>query len=179
MNNRKILVTGGVKSGKSRYALQLGESFGGDKYFVATAQALDGEMERRIKIHITERPAHWETVEEPVEIGAVLNRHKSGVFIIDCLTLWTSNLLGKYDVTAFGEEARKLALAVAAFNGTVIVVTNEVGLGIIPGDGLSREYGDRLGMLNQEMAQVCDRVVLLVAGLPLEIKKGMKSEEDS
>jgi adenosylcobinamide kinase/adenosylcobinamide-phosphate guanylyltransferase len=172
MNGRKILITGGVKSGKSRYALKLGESFGGDKYFIATAQALDGEMSLRIKKHKDERPAHWETVEEPKEIGDVLNRHKSGVFIIDCLTLWTSNLLEIYDVAAFGDEARRLCGAVAAFNGAVIIVTNEVGLGIIPGDRASREYGNRLGMLNQEMATVCDRVVMLVAGLPMEIKGG-------
>jgi adenosylcobinamide kinase/adenosylcobinamide-phosphate guanylyltransferase len=170
MANRKILLTGGIKSGKSRHALEIGGNLAGDKIFVATAQAWDAEMKTRIEKHKAERSADWRTIEEPLEIAHVLNSHKNGVFIIDCLTIWTSNLLEKADEAEFQKEADRLASAVAEFKGTVILVTNEVGLGIIPANAASRKYGDRLGLLNQKIAAVCDTVAMLVAGLPVQIK---------
>ena len=172
MKGRNVLVTGGQKSGKSRYALMLADAVGGEKFFVATAQPLDGDMARRIERHRMERGEQWKTIEEPVAIAPVLDklRGSDGVLIIDCLTLWTSNMLEQADETAFLQKVEELSQSVAKFGGTVILVTNEVGLGIIPAGPVAREYCNRLGMVNQKMAEVCHSVVMLVAGLPIFIK---------
>jgi len=170
MNGRKFLITGGIKSGKSDYALKIGGSAPGEKFFVATAQPLDKEMRLRIEKHKLSRSDKWKTIEEPRDISGTLGRGESGVFLIDCLTVWTSNLLINTEEEKFREETRRLAEAIQNFKGTVILVTNEVGLGIIPANAQSRMYGDRLGLLNQEMAAICDEVIMLVAGLPIVIK---------
>lgn len=172
MKGAKILITGGVNSGKSDHALQIGDSVPGDKIFVATAQPLDENMRSRIERHRLGRAAHWRTVEEPLDVASVLDGGKAGVFLLDCLTVWTSNLLETKDGDGFRSEAARLASAVRGCEGTVIIVTNEVGFGIIPANERARTYGEMLGMLNREIASVCDTVILLVAGLPIIIKGG-------
>ncbi len=172
MKGAKILITGGVNSGKSDHALQIGDSFPGDKIFVATAQPLDENMRSRIEKHRLGRAAHWRTIEEPLDPASVLNGGKTGVFLLDCLTVWTNNLLETKGDDGFRCEAARLASAVEGCEGTVIMVTNEVGFGIIPADERTRTYGEMLGMLNRRIASVCDRVILLVAGLPIIIKGG-------
>lgn len=167
------MVTGGVKSGKSDYALERGARVDGEKIFLATAQARDEEMKARIENHRKERPAEWRTLEEPFKVADALNRRKTGVFIIDCLTIWTSNHLEVSDDDVFQSQSLLLAEAVGNFGGTAILVTNEVGLGIIPADAASRKYGRWLGSLNRQIAAVCDEVVLMVAGQPVFIKRGI------
>ena len=168
----KTLITGGARSGKSAHALMLAERWDGGKIFIATAEARDPEMKARIEKHRTERGREWITVEEPLAVAKAVTAHGSaGNFIvIDCLTLWTSNLLEQADDAAFARKADELAAAVAAVAASVIVVTNEVGLGIVPADPVSRAYRDRLGLVNARLAAVCGRVILMVAGLPLMIK---------
>ncbi|TBR21515.1 MAG: bifunctional adenosylcobinamide kinase/adenosylcobinamide-phosphate guanylyltransferase [Candidatus Nitrosotenuis sp.] len=168
----KTLITGGARSGKSAYALAMAEQSPGAKVFIATAEARDAEMRARIVKHKAERGPCWITVEEPLNVAEAVAAHgAAGNFIvIDCLTLWTSNLLEGADNAAFAKKADELAGAVAGVAAAVIVVTNEVGLGIVPGDPLSRAYRDRLGLVNARLAAVCGRVILMVAGLPLMIK---------
>lgn len=169
----KTLITGGARSGKSAHALMLAERWqGGGKIFIATAEARDPEMRSRIEKHRTERGREWITVEEPLAVAKAVAAHgaEGNFIVLDCLTLWTSNLLEQADDAAFARKADELAAAVAAVAATVIVVTNEVGLGIVPADALSRAYRDRLGLVNARLAAVCGRVILMVAGLPLMIK---------
>lgn len=170
----KLLVTGGVKSGKSDFALRVADGQAGEKIFVATAQALDDEMKQRIEQHKKERPAEWHTVEEQKNLAAVFEGYDSPdcVMIVDCLTLWTANLMESASDAEFEARTDELASAVTAFGGTAILVTNETGLGIIPENKVARAFGRRLGTLNRKMAQACDKVVLLVAGLPMDIKGG-------
>ena len=166
------MVTGGVNSGKSEYALRIGDSAPGDKIFVATARPMDESMRRRIENHRRGRAAHWTTIEEPLDLASVFDGGESGVYVLDCLTVWTSNLLATTSDEEFRREAARLASSVEGCGGTVVVVTNEVGSGIIPANEQARTYGERLGMLNEKMASVCDKVILLVAGLPIFIKGG-------
>ena len=172
MSNVKILVTGGAASGKSDYAIQAADSLPGQKkYFIATAQPLDDEMKARIKRHKAKRAKNWQTVEEPIDLaGALTGVDTDGsVVIVDCLNLWTSNLLEKND-SEFHEALSKLASVVALFSGSLIAVTNEVGMGIVPADPTTRLFRDRLGAVNREIAKVCKSVVLMVSGIPIQIK---------
>ncbi len=168
----KTLITGGARSGKSAYALMLAERSPGAAIFIATAEARDAEMRARIDKHKAERGHRWITVEEPVAVAKAVTAHGAAgnCIVLDCLTLWTSNLLEQADDAAFARKADELAAAVAGVAAAVIVVTNEVGLGIVPADPLSRAYRDRLGLANARLAAVCGRVILMVAGLPLMIK---------
>ncbi len=168
----KTLITGGARSGKSAHALMLAEQSAGPKIFIATAEGRDDEMRRRIVKHKAERGPGWITVEEPVNVAEAVAVHgAAGNFIVvDCLTLWASNLLQQADNAVFARKADGLAAAVAGVAAAVIVVTNEVGLGIVPGDPVSRAYRDRLGLVNARMAAACGRVILMVAGLPVVIK---------
>lgn len=164
-----ILVTGGARAGKSAFALAHAHALGLDQVsFIATAQALDEEMHQRIQQHRAERPAAWETLEEPLELPFALVRARGRVVLLDCLTLWVSNLMQvEREVLP---EVEKL-LAVRAQTGkTLLVVTNEVGLGIVPANALARRYRDLLGAANRRMAQEADRVYLLVAGIPVKLK---------
>jgi adenosyl cobinamide kinase/adenosyl cobinamide phosphate guanylyltransferase len=171
---RVVLVLGGARSGKSRYARTLGETLGGRRLFVATAQALDDEMTRRIENHKRERGVLWETREEPTEITTAIRDGQKGhdVILIDCLTLWLSNLL-----MAHGEDYEKIESDVQDLVGClkdtrtpVILVSNEVGLSIVPDNRLGRVFRDLAGRLNQRIARVADRVVFMVAGIPMDIK---------
>lgn len=165
-----LLVIGGARSGKSRYAQSLAETSGKTPVLIATAAAGDAEMAQRIVRHRTERGAHWRVVEEEVNVAEALRREAEAdkLVVVDCLTLWLSNLmLGSKDIEAHCEA---LAQLVPALSGPVIFVSNEVGLGIVPESALGREFRDAQGRLNQTLGSVCEAVVLVAAGLPLRLK---------
>ena len=167
---RTILVLGGARSGKSRHAQAIAEQQPGDRVFVATAQAYDAEMHERIALHRRDRDATWRTVEAPIDLPATIGCEATAgrVVLVDCLTLWVSNLLlADADVDAAGDA---LVTAVARADGYVIFVSNEVGWGIVPDNALARRFRDAAGRLNQRVAAACDAVELVVAGLPLRIK---------
>jgi adenosylcobinamide kinase/adenosylcobinamide-phosphate guanylyltransferase len=165
-----ILVLGGARSGKSRHAQALAEAGGKAAIYVATAQALDGEMADRIARHRADRDSRWQTVEAPVALAEALAMHDGAdrVMLVDCLTLWLTNLLlADMDLEAHGAA---LADTIAALRGDVILVANEVGLGIVPDNALARRFRDAAGLLNQRLAGVCAKVDLVTAGLPLRLK---------
>ncbi len=173
-NKYVTLVTGGSRCGKSSHALALCNRHEGNKIFLATAEARDDEMTERIRRHKEERGAEWRTVEQPLEIADALVRLSGPgrVVLLDCITLWLSNLLMKYrnDEETVVAHVRTLRDVLAACTGPVIVVTNEVGMGIVPGDSLSRLYRDLAGSANQAIASVAGTVILMVSGIPLEVK---------
>ena len=160
-----ILIGGGARSGKSRYALEKARALNGTRAFVATAERSDDEMNERIRRHQLERGAEFTTVEEPLHLAPLIANFD--VLVIDCLTLWLSNLMfANRDC-----EIEKLEAAARAAQGTVIFVTNEVGSGIVPTDNaLSREFRDRAGILNQRMAAIAQEVYLMVFGVAMRIK---------
>ena len=170
MSGASLFVIGGARSGKSRYAQARAEAAGGDPVFIATAEAFDDEMHERIARHQADRDARWSTVEAPRELPAAIDALSGGeaVVLVDCLTLWVSNLLlADADIRAAGEQ---LCDAIVRFDGTLILVANEVGLGIVPDNALARRFRDAAGRLNQSVAGVVREVVLLTAGLPLTLK---------
>jgi adenosylcobinamide kinase/adenosylcobinamide-phosphate guanylyltransferase len=164
------LVLGGARSGKSRYAESLIEAAAAGGLYLATAEARDQEMRERIGRHRARRGRRWATMEEPLEIGPLMAREArpSRPILVDCLTLWLANLLEA------GREVEPacaaLAETVAALDGPVVLVANEVGLGIVPENALARAFRDHAGRLNQAMAARADRVVFVAAGLPLLLK---------
>jgi adenosylcobinamide kinase/adenosylcobinamide-phosphate guanylyltransferase len=172
-NKCVTLVLGGARSGKSHYAQNL--ATGRDRVaFIATAEALDGEMQQRIARHREERPANWTTLETPLALeNAVLEcSGKYDILLVDCLTLWTSNLMAAEDSDSeriFARAAR-LCEALRQVNSSVVLVSNEVGSGLVPDNDAGRLYRDLLGGVNQRVAAVADRVLLLVAGYPLTVK---------
>ncbi len=159
----RTLITGGVKSGKSSLALRLAEEFSHPRYFLATAEAFDEEMKARIAKHREERASRFATIEEPIEIVAALREN----MILDCLPLWLNNMFHYGRESSLDEVADSL---IARLPENIVLVTNEIGMGFIPADPLSRRYGDALGRLNARVAAACDRVILMVAGQPLLIK---------
>lgn len=159
-------VLGGARAGKSGYALAL---LGGG-LFVATAEAGDTEMADRIAAHRAERGASWTTIEEPLDLPGVLRRHAGDArpMLVDCLTLWLSNLMHRdRDI---GEATAALLLALDARPAETVLVSNEVGLGIVPDNALARRFRDAQGTLNRRIAARADRVILMAAGLPLTLK---------
>ena len=170
---RLALVLGGARSGKSRYALDLAGTFPPPRLYVATAEAGDEEMAVRIAQHRRDRGEGWETVEAPLELAGALSQAQGGyeVIVVDCLTLWLSNqLIRGGDGAELQRECVELAAAVEKTATPTIVVSNEVGWGIVPENPLAREFRDLAGWLHQLMAAAADLVVLLVAGLPLTVK---------
>lgn len=166
----RLSVLGGARSGKSRFAQMRAEALPGDLVYVATAQALDAEMKERIAHHQQERGARWRTVEEPLELPNAIARHTAPgtVLLVDCLTLWLSNLmLAERDMDRAAEQ---LCLAMAQASGPLIMVANEVGLGIVPDNALARRFRDAAGRLNQAVAAAADEAVFIAAGLPLRLK---------
>ncbi|HSY80580.1 MAG TPA: bifunctional adenosylcobinamide kinase/adenosylcobinamide-phosphate guanylyltransferase [Gemmatimonadaceae bacterium] len=161
------LILGGARSGKSTRALSLAK---GRVLFVATAEALDEEMAARIAAHKAERPAGWDTLEEPRHIARALRAKGGGydTIIVDCLTLWVGNLIEGGGTAA--EWVAPLVAAYRAHQSNWVVISNEVGLGIVPHNPLARRYRDALGVVNQLVAEAADRVVLMVAGIAVEIK---------
>ena len=168
------LITGGAKCGKSRYALSLCESMPGEKVFLATAESKDSEMAERIRRHQEERGSHWRTVEEPLDVVGALSYNVSQhhVVLLDCVTLWLSNLMMEHgkDGERIFEEIRRLAGFLADCQGPVVVVSNEVGMGIVPADSMSRLYRDLAGQANQWIAAAAGSVVAMFSGIPLTIK---------
>jgi adenosylcobinamide kinase/adenosylcobinamide-phosphate guanylyltransferase len=167
---RAILVTGGARSGKSRFAERLAGASHLQKVYVATSAAHDGEMAERIAVHRDRRGEDWRTVEEELDLESVLRRecHPDRAVLVDCLTLWLSNLMhAERDVAA---ETARLCAAVGGLQGPCIFVTNEVGMGIVPENRLARSFRDAQGRLNQDMAEACHRVFLVAAGLPVLLK---------
>jgi adenosylcobinamide kinase / adenosylcobinamide-phosphate guanylyltransferase len=167
------LVLGGVRSGKSHYAQQLGER-ADTVIFVATAQAFDDEMRSKIAIHQQSRPQQWLTVEEPLALAQVISEQgaKCDVMIVDCLTIFASNLLEATgeDRDLANRKVEDLCLALQSAQCDVVLVSNEVGSGVVPAYPLGRRFRDLLGEINQRVARVSDNVLLLVAGLPLVLK---------
>lgn len=170
---RYIYVTGGARSGKSTYALERAAAAGNTITFIATAQALDREMETRISRHRKERPRHWQTIEEPVDLAAALEKvsKKTDAVIIDCVTLWITNLLMKdatdtQIITRVRATAKRLRLMLC----TVIVVSNEVGSGIVPENSLARRFRDLVGTANRLLATASDEAYVCISGIPLRLK---------
>lgn len=168
----KTLILGGVRSGKSRLAETLALRGHRPVTYIATATAGDDEMRARIAAHRARRPEGWAVVEEPIALAGYLTQHAAHdrCILVDCLTLWLTNLLVANDEAQFVRERDALVSALPALPGEIIFVSNETGLGIMPLGELSRRFGDEAGRLHQDLAQRCDRVVFTVAGLPWAIK---------
>jgi len=168
---KKVLITGGIKSGKSRFALKLaGEMDKEEKLFIATARPFDMEMQEKIEKHKRERGRDYKTLEEPIKIGAELKKSSPSTTVIDCLTLWLSNLIFETKETEKEKEIKEFIEVLEQFEGNLVIVTNEVGSGIISSNEVSRSYQSELGRINQDVAQICDNVYMLVSGIPLKIK---------
>lgn len=167
---RLTLVLGGARSGKSRYAEELIKGAAPPWVYIATAEALDDEMRERIAHHRNRRDGDWRTVDAPRDLAGAISRAGADgrPILIDCLTLWLSNtLLAEADVD---EACVELTAALSASRGPIVAVSNEVGFGLVPETPLGRRFRDAQGRLNQQVAAVADRVVLVAAGLPLTLK---------
>jgi adenosylcobinamide kinase/adenosylcobinamide-phosphate guanylyltransferase len=166
------LILGGARSGKSRLAEQLAAGTGLAVTYIATSQPLDGEMNQRVALHRARRPADWALVEEPLALAQVLRETAASerCLLVDCLTLWLTNLLMLDDADRLAAEREALLDCIGALPGEVIFVSNETGLGVVPLGELTRRYVDEAGWLHQALAERCQRVVLTVAGLPLTLK---------
>ena len=170
MSTDITLVLGGARSGKSRHAEGLVTASSGPRVYIATAQIWDSEMADRVARHKEDRGPGWTTVEEPLDLPGALRRHAlAGTnVLVDCLTLWLSNLMmAEADVPA---RSAGLLAALAEAEGRVVLVSNEVGLGIVPDNALARRFRDHAGRLHQDIAAVAHRVVFVAAGLPLLLK---------
>jgi len=186
-NPRLIFILGGARSGKSAYALKLAESIPGEKVYLATAQALDEEMRERIKRHKKERGNNWTTIEEPINVVDVIKKNetpplnpsfskwgqggisgKYNVILLDCLTLWISNLMHRK--TGVRRSIDKFVSTCKRSKANIIIVSNEVGLGIVPENHLAREFRDIVGYTNQRIAEVSDEVYFMTAGIPMRVR---------
>jgi len=176
-NSKLIFILGGARSGKSAYALKLAESIPVKRLYLATAEALDGEMAKRIKKHRKDRGNNWTTIEEPIRIVDVIAKDKKhAVILLDCLTLWVSNIIHKKS----GVRSQKSEVIYKTVNqfisackkakANIIVVSNEVGLGIVPDNPLAREFRDIAGYANQKIAEAADEVYFVTVGIPVKIK---------
>jgi len=168
----KTLILGGVRSGKSRLAEQLAEESGLALIYLATARPEDPEMEARIAHHRRNRADGWRLVEEPCRLAEALLRHARAdrCVLVECLTLWLTNLLLASDPGSYQREREALLAVLPALPGRIILVGNETNLGVVPLGELSRRFCDESGRLHQALAQICERVLLTVAGLPLTLK---------
>ncbi len=164
-----ILITGGARSGKSTRAEARARAFAGKPVYIATAEAFDQEMRERIAKHRARRGQDWIEHETPLELVAALNATDGGgARLIDCLTIWLSNLM--HEGRDWAKEAARLAEALRAQQSPVVLVTNEVGSGIVPDNALAREFRDAAGLVNQMIARAADEVEFVVAGLPMRVK---------
>ena len=166
MNHHLIL--GGARSGKSTYAEQCALSLSENPIYIATAQAGDEEMQTRIKKHQDDRSAHWQLIEEPLELAeSIANIKQQSVILVDCLTLWLSNCLHEQ---CWQKQQKAFLEQINLSQHQLILVSNEVGLGVIPMGALSRQFVDQSGWLHQTLAQHCERVTQVIAGLPQKLK---------
>jgi len=175
-----ILITGGARSGKSSYAQALVEKSGEKVLFVATAEARDDEMQRRIEIHKANRPAFWTTLETPTDVGKNIREHvkENKIILLDCITLLVNAVFNRFgenlDVkkieAAVIKEIDEIIDSMKNLDRDFIIVTNEVGLGLVPANEAGRFYRDILGKANSMLAAACDEVYLMVAGLPIKVK---------
>jgi adenosylcobinamide kinase / adenosylcobinamide-phosphate guanylyltransferase len=160
----KTLITGGVKSGKSSHALVLAGAFDEPRFFLATAEAFDDEMREKIARHRADRRERFLTIEEPLDIHECLHDN----IILDCIPLWLNNMFH------YGREAEievTIDTLIGRLPRNIVIVTNETGMGFVPADPLSRRYGNILGRVNARLAAACDRVILMVSGIPLAVKE--------
>lgn len=166
------LILGGARSGKSRLAERLAAESGLAVSYIATSQALDGEMTARIAHHRERRPAHWTLVEEPLQLARVLREQAAAnrCLLVDCLTLWLTNLLMLDDAARLAEERDALLECLDGLPGRILLVSNETGLGVVPLGELTRRYVDEAGWLHQTVAERAQRVTFMVAGLPMTLK---------
>jgi adenosylcobinamide kinase/adenosylcobinamide-phosphate guanylyltransferase len=173
MSHKIYFITGGARSGKSAFAEELASGLAGKRAYLATAQALDPEMAARIERHRKDRDLAWDTYEEPLAVAELLKKlsGRYEVVLLDCLTLWLSNVMAHTDgdsVVSFRSD--ELVAAIRDFNGVCIIVSNEVGLGIVPDNALARKFRDLAGTLNQRVARTADAVYFTAAGIPVKIK---------
>ncbi len=177
MNKKIVFITGGARSGKSTFALKEASKILGNKAFIATAiwtygdtPIQDEEMKERIEKHKKQRGNEWDTYEEPVKISDVIKniKDKYNVIVIDCLTLWLSNLF--FNNKNVEKDIESLCNTLSSLYCTVFIVSNEVGSGIVPENKLARKFRDNLGILNQSIAEIADEVYMMIAGIPLKIK---------
>lgn len=191
MSNKLVMVTGGARSGKSTFAEQLSEQWGTKATYIATAQAFDAEMQERISMHRKRRGPGWITREAPFDVVTVLREAsaETPVILLDCLTLYVTNHLlrniqgeqpemmcSKDCVEVVMKAVRDLTVAAKSVSATVIVVTNEVGMGIVPDNVLSRAFRDVAGFANQCLAEAADEVYIVVSGIPLKLKSSANNE---
>jgi adenosylcobinamide kinase / adenosylcobinamide-phosphate guanylyltransferase len=168
-----ILITGGARSGKSSYAEQRARELGPRRLYIATAEAKDAEMRQRIEEHKRRRGKEWVTIEEPIELAETLlaQRAQTDCALVDCLTLWMSNLLLQYDRRFVEEKVGQLLETASRLDFHLVFVTNEVGSGIVPDNPLARQFRDLSGWANQRIAAAANEVLLVVAGIPMIVKK--------
>lgn len=166
-----IFITGGARSGKSDFALKLGEGIGDDLTYIATCQPLDDEMRERIRLHRERRGDKWKTVEEPFEIDSHVksNGKEGSVVLIDCLTIYISNLLMNNDENV-KEKIDSVIACLKNSKSTAIIVSNEVGMGIVPDNEISRVFRDESGIANQKFTKESDEAYMMVSGIPIRIK---------
>jgi adenosylcobinamide kinase / adenosylcobinamide-phosphate guanylyltransferase len=172
MTENVTLILGGVRSGKSRLAERLALESALPVTYIATATAQDEEMRERIATHRQHRPDHWQLVEEPIHLASALKHNAASkkCILVDCLTLWLTNLLTAENTDIFEQEHTALLAVLPQIEGQVILVSNETNMGVIPAGNLSRRFCDISGRLHQDLAQLSDRVILTVAGLPHVLK---------
>jgi len=174
MRSDITLVTGGARSGKSTFAEKLIQKRNLKQFYIATAEILDEEMQLRIQHHIKNRGDNWDTIEEPVYIAKIIKQisRQDNIILVDCLTLWLSNIMSeKKCLKTFFDDLTKVIMSA---EGPIVLVTNEVGMGIVPSNFLAREFRDNAGRLNQIIANLADNVYFLAAGLPIQLKKDGK-----
>ncbi|KHF77779.1 Adenosylcobinamide-phosphate guanylyltransferase [Acinetobacter sp. neg1] len=166
------LILGGARSGKSRLAEQIAKDSGLSVVYIATAQALDDEMQQRIEHHRQQRPEHWQVCEEPIYLADRLLQcdQPNQLILVDCLTLWLTNLLLAEDTTLLQQQTEKLLAFLAQLQAQVILVSNETGLGVVPMGEISRRFVDEAGRLHQALGQLAHKVTFCVAGFPMILK---------
>ena len=170
------LVLGGTRSGKSHYAKRCASKSGKQVIYVATATAGDSEMQERITRHQLDRPGNWQTIEEPVQLARILQTESTinNFLLVDCLTLWLSNIMfnqqGEIQQSVFEQQSTALLEVLPGLTGDIVLVSNEVGHGVVAIEQTTRRFVDEAGRLHQNLARICDRVVLITAGLPQILK---------